>query len=344
MVQTVLVTGGGGYVGSHTCKLLAAAGYRPVVADNFRRGSREAVRWGPCETVELVDRARLGEIFAAYRPGAVLHFAAYAYVGESVAEPDLYYRHNVGGLLSLLDVMREHAALRIVFSSTCAVYGMPEVLPIPEGHAKAPITPYGFSKLACERILEDYGPAYGIRSVALRYFNAAGADPEGEIGEMHDPETHLVPLAVRAASDPDFELTVFGDDYPTEDGTCIRDYIHVSDLAEAHRLALCRLEQGHPGGAFNLGTGQGYSVRRIIDAVGEVVGRPVKYRTAPRRPGDPPALVADSRRARAVLGWQPRHSELAEIVATAARWHHRTAGRPGPMTDAPAARCSSKAS
>jgi len=342
MVETVVVTGGGGYVGSHTCKVLAAAGYRPVVADNFRRGNRRAVKWGPCETVELTDRDRLARVFAAYRPSAVLHFAAYAYVGESVTEPDLYYRHNVGGLLTLLDVMRVHAVEKIVFSSTCAVYGTPQTLPIPEDHAKAPINPYGFSKLACERILADYGSAYGLRAVALRYFNAAGADPEGEIGEMHDPETHLIPLALRAASDPGFELTVFGDDYPTDDGTCIRDYIHVSDLAEAHCLALGHLSEGRSGGAFNLGTGQGYSVRRVIDTVSEVVGRPVKYRIAPRRAGDPPALVADSRRAREMLGWQPQHSALPEIVATAARWHHQADPRPRSAPDETAAERSAR--
>ena len=337
MVETVLVTGGSGYVGSHTCKALAAAGYRPVVADNLRRGDRRAVKWGPCEEVELTDRDGLARVFATHRPSAVLHFAAYAYVGESVTEPDLYYRDNVGGLLSLLDVMRRHAVDRIVFSSTCAVYGTPQTLPIPEDHAKAPINPYGFSKLACERILEDYGSAYGLRAVALRYFNAAGADPDGEIGETHDPETHLIPLALCAASDPDFELTVFGDDYPTEDGTCIRDYIHVSDLAEAHCMALGHLEAGSPGGAFNLGTGQGHSVRQVVDTVSEVVGRPVKYRVAPRRPGDPAALVADSHRARQVLGWRPRHSALERIVTTAARWHRCADSRVAPQSSADSA-------
>jgi UDP-arabinose 4-epimerase len=324
MERTVLVTGGAGYVGSHTSKALARAGYRPIVLDNLSRGNRGAVRWGPLEEAELRDADALDWIFAAYRPAAVIHLAAFAYVGESVVKPEIYYSNNLVGMISLLEAMRRHGVGSIVFSSTCAVYGNPIRLPLTEDHPKAPVNPYGFSKLACERILADYDAAHGLRSVSLRYFNAAGADPEGEIGEAHEPETHLIPLALRAATDPDFTLSVFGTDYPTPDGTAIRDYVHVADLAQAHVLALRCLEAGGQSRALNLGTGQGFSVRQILDAVSRILRHPMKSRDAGHRAGDPPALVAESGAARNVLDWSPAHSELETIITTAAAWHQKT--------------------
>jgi len=328
MSQSILVTGGAGYVGSHACKALAAAGYLPVVYDNLSRGHREAVRWGPLVEGDLADSERLAAAFHTHRIDAVLHFAAFAYVGESVADPENYYRNNVGGTLSLLMAMREARVERIVFSSTCAVYGVPEALPIRETTAKAPLNPYGDTKLAIERALHWYAGAYGTRFVALRYFNAAGADPDGEIGEEHEPETHLIPLALRAALGSGDPLQIFGTDYPTPDGTAIRDYIHVSDLADAHVRALGHLAAGGDSAALNLGTGQGCSVREVIAAVARIAGRAVPRREVARRPGDPPELVADPALARFVLGWQPRRSDLDTIIATALAWERRS-GRAG---------------
>jgi UDP-arabinose 4-epimerase len=324
MRETVLVTGGAGYIGSHACKALARAGHRPVVYDNLSRGHRAAVRWGPLVEGELADRARLVAAMREHRAAAVMHFAAFAYVGESVADPALYYRNNLGGSLALLEAMREAGIGRIVFSSTCATYGIPGAMPIAETTPQLPVNPYGETKLAIERALHWYGAAYGLRSVALRYFNAAGADPEGEIGEAHDPETHLIPLVIEAALGRRPQVEVYGTDYPTADGTAIRDYIHVQDLAEAHVLALGHLAGGGASVALNLGTGQGHSVRAVIAAVEHAGNRPVPYRDAPRRAGDPPELVADPSRAQALLGWQPRLSDLDTIVATALAWHRRT--------------------
>lgn len=322
--KPVLVTGGAGYVGSHTCKALAQAGYCPVTLDNLSRGNRSAVRWGPFEEADLRDATAVARIFDAYRPSAVIHLAAFAYVGESVASPEIYYANNLFGIIYLVEAMHRNGVSRIVFSSTCAVYGNPSALPLTEDHPQAPVSPYGFSKLACERILADCGAAHGLTSVRLRYFNAGGADPDCEIGEVHEPETHLIPLALRAVTDPNFTLSIFGTDYATPDGTAVRDYVHVADLAAAHVLALRYLEAGGPTQALNLGTGRGVSVRQVVDAVSRILGRPAKVRDAEYRPGDPPALVADPRAARRILDWSPVHSDLDTIIATAAAWHRKT--------------------
>jgi UDP-arabinose 4-epimerase len=323
MSQSILVTGGAGYVGSHACKALAGAGYRPVVYDNLARGHREAVRWGPLVEGDLHDRARLAAALSAHQVTAVMHFAAFAYVGESVADPEIYYANNLGGTLALLGAMRETGVERIVFSSTCAIYGVPDQVPIRETCANAPLNPYGETKLAIERALHWYAAAYGMRYAALRYFNAAGADPAGETGEDHEPETHLIPLILRAAHGRGDPIQIYGTDYPTPDGTAIRDYIHVSDLAEAHLRALGHLAAGGDSVALNLGTGRGHSVREVIAAVERVGGRKVPQREAARRPGDPPELVADPALALSRLGWQPRHSDLDTIISTALAWETR---------------------
>jgi UDP-arabinose 4-epimerase len=317
----VIVTGGAGYIGSHTCKALAKAGFLPVTLDNMVYGHEWAVKWGPLVRADLADAAALDAMFARYRPLAVLHFAAFAYVGESVTAPEKYYRNNVGGSLNLLDAMLRHKCRNIVFSSTCATYGVPATIPISEDQEQRPINPYGASKLMVERILADYERAHGIRYCALRYFNAAGADPDAEIGEDHAPETHLIPLVIEAALGYRTHVEVFGTDYPTSDGTAIRDYIHVSDLADAHERALAYLLADRGSICVNVGTGRGHSVREVVDAVRKVTGKEVPVKNSPRRAGDPPSLVADPGRATAVLGWQPRIVELERIVATAARWH-----------------------
>jgi len=328
MSRPVLVTGGAGYIGSHTAKALAAAGYLPVTLDNLSRGFRDAVRWGPLEIGDVGDRGFLAAMFAKHRPSAVLHFAAFAYVGESVGEPGLYYRNNVGGSLALIEAAAAAGVSRFVFSSTCATYGMAERMPITEETPQHPANPYGASKLMVERILADFSTAHGLRSVSLRYFNAAGADPVGEIGENHDPETHLIPLAIYAALGLGPPLRIFGTDWPTPDGTCIRDYIHVSDLADAHVKALAYLEGGGETGAANLGTGTGFSVREIVAAVARAAGRPVPAEETGRRAGDVAALVADAGRAASLLGWQPRHSDLDSIVASAVAWARRRHNHP----------------
>ena len=322
MSQSVLVTGGAGYIGSHTCKVLARAGYQPVVFDNLSRGHREAVRWGPLIEGDLADRSRLVMALETHQVAAVVHFAAYAYVGESVADPAMYYRNNLGGSLSLIEAMHETGVDKIIFSSTCATYGVPAGGPIRESAPQLPVNPYGETKLAIERALHWYGEAYGLRSVSLRYFNAAGADREGEIGELHEPETHLIPLALAATQHDGKPLQVFGNDYPTVDGTCIRDYIHVNDLAEGHVSALTGLVEGKPSMAVNLGTGQGHSVLDILKAVEDVTGQTVQRSMGPRRPGDPPALVADPRRAQQALQWKASRS-LCDIVASAWNWMQR---------------------
>src|SRR5437870_3822882 len=327
MSQSILVTGGAGYVGSHACKALATAGFRPVVYDNLSRGHRAAVRWGPLVEGDLHDRARLVAAMREHRVTAVMHFAAFAYVGESVTDPELYYSNNLGGTLALLAAMREAEAATMVFSSTCAVYGIPERLPIRETTAKAPLNPYGDTKLAIERALAWYAAAYGMRYMALRYFNAAGADPDGEAGEDHEPETHLIPLVLRAALGRGNPVEMYGTDYPTRDGTAIRDYIHVSDLADAHLRALDHLAAGGDSTALNLGTGRGHSVREVIAAVERIGGRPVPQREVARRPGDPPELVADPALALSQLGWQPRHSDLDTIIASALAWETRASRR-----------------
>jgi UDP-glucose-4-epimerase GalE len=327
MSKSVLVAGGAGYIGSHACKALSRAGYRPVVFDNISRGHREAVRWGPLVEGDIADRSRLAAVLDEHQIFAVMHFAAYAYVGESVSDPAKYYRNNLGGTLSLLEAMREAAVDKFVFSSTCATYGTPDGIPIRETAPQLPVNPYGETKLAIERALHWYGRAYGLRSVSLRYFNAAGADPDGEIGELHAPETHLVPLVLQTALGERSHIEVYGTDYPTPDGTAIRDYIHVQDLAEAHLRALEYLLAGGETVAVNLGTGSGHSVREVVRVAEAVSGRRISCRDAPRRAGDPPVLVADPSRAAELLGWRAYVSDLETIVRTALEWHTRQASR-----------------
>jgi UDP-glucose-4-epimerase GalE len=323
MTKHVLVTGGAGYIGSHACKALAQAGYVPVTYDSLVYGHREAVRWGPFVEADLGDKTRLLETLRRYDVQAVMHFAAFAYVGESMTKPQIYFHNNVGNTLTLLDAMLEADVRRIVFSSTCATYGIPEKVPMDESTPQRPINPYGETKLMMERALFWYGQAYGINSVSLRYFNAAGADPDGETGEAHDPETHLIPLVLDAAIGRRPQVDVYGTDYPTRDGTAVRDYIHVTDLAEAHVKAIEYLEKGGATTAINLGTGDGHTVKEVIDAAEKVTGRKVPRREVDRRAGDPPALVADAKRANEVLGWRPRMSDLETIVGTAWKWHRQ---------------------
>ncbi len=321
---TILVTGGAGFVGSHTCKALARAGLRPVVYDDLSNGARGSVRWGPLEVGRLEDEARLAAAVARHRPAAVVHFAARIEAGESVRDPENFYRTNVCGTLALLRAMGAGGVDAVVFSSSAAVYGEPQAVPIPEDHPLRPVNPYGRSKLMVEQILADAAAAGGPRFVALRYFNAAGADPDGELGEDHDPETHLIPLALRAAFGLRPDIAVFGTDYDTPDGTCVRDYVHVSDLAAAHVLAVQRLLAGGTPLAANLGTGKGHSVREVVAAVAAVTGRPPPVREAGRRPGDPAVLVADPAFARRALGWRAARPGLQQQVADAARWLEAT--------------------
>jgi len=316
----VLVTGGAGYIGSHTCKALARAKHSPVVYDNLSCGHEWAVKWGAFEKADLADQKKLIEVIRRHRIEAVMHFAASCYVGESVTKPDLYYQNNVLGSLTLLNAMRETGVKRLVFSSTCATYGNPIRIPIDESHPQRPVNPYGNTKLMVEMMLHDFQLAYGIRSVSLRYFNATGADPEGEIGETHQPETHLIPLALEAALGKRDHLTIFGQDFDTKDGTCQRDYIHVSDLATAHVLALNALQNGSASSAYNLGSGNGFSVKEVISTVERVTGRKVPVELGARRPGDPPTLVAESSKIRRELAWKPEFESLETMVETAWRW------------------------
>ena len=322
----VLVTGGAGYIGSHASEALARAGYLPVAYDNLSRGFRRLVKFGPLEEGDIRDRARLVEVMTRLRPVAVMHFAALTYVGESVEDPALYYDNNVRGALTLLDAMRDSGVDRLVFSSTAAVYGLPEVQPITEEAVHAPINPYGRTKLMIEQALRDYSAAYGIRSASLRYFNACGAHPTADIGELHEPETHLIPRALMAVAGQIEALDVMGWDYPTSDGTAIRDYIHVCDLADAHVAAVKYLEAGGATASMNLGTGKGFSVKEIVDSVGRATGRPVPVRKAPRRAGDPPMLVADPGRARQALGFDPKWTDMDAIIATAWRFAQSQGG------------------
>jgi len=317
--MNILVTGGAGFIGSHTCKALAGRGHTPVAYDNLSRGHEWAVKWGPLERGDIADGARLREVLDRYRPAAVMHFAAFAYVGESVADPLLYYRNNVGGSQALLAAVLAYGGLPVVFSSTCATYGLPQRLPLSEDHPQAPINPYGFTKLTVERMLADLDAAAGLRSVALRYFNAAGADPDTEIGEAHAPETHLIPLVLAAARSGG-AVDVYGTDYDTPDGTCVRDYVHVADLADAHVRALDYLLAGGRSVALNLANARGHSVREVIAAAEAVTGRPVRTRVAGRRPGDPPVLIGDASRARELLGWSPARSDLRVQLTDAWRW------------------------
>jgi UDP-arabinose 4-epimerase len=317
----VLVTGGAGYIGSHTAKHLRRSGIDPIVFDNLSMGHRHAVRWGQLVEGDLADTELLTATLVEHKVDAVIHFAANAYVGESMQDPRKYFRNNVANTLSLLEAMLDAGVRRIVFSSTCATYGLAEALPIDERHPQRPMNPYGESKLFVERMLQWFGKAYGVQWVALRYFNAAGADPDGEIGEEHDPETHLIPLVIQAALGKRAHVEVYGTDYSTVDGTAVRDYIHVMDLARAHVLGLEHLFQGGENLALNLGTGEGHSVRDVIGAVERASETSIPVREVARRSGDPPMLVADAERAARVLNWQPRYSSLETMVGTAWRWH-----------------------
>jgi UDP-glucose-4-epimerase GalE len=319
--MNILVTGGAGYIGAHCCQELAARGYYPVVFDNLTTGHREHVRWGEFFEGDIADATRLDDVCARYPFAAVMHFAALIEVGESVADPLRYYGNNVAGSLQLIRAMQRHGIPCIVFSSSAAVYGTPRQVPIDEEHPTHPLSPYGWSKLMLETILADCERAYGLRWVALRYFNAAGADLGAQIGEWHDPESHLIPRVLDAARDGRRPVQVYGTDYPTPDGSCVRDYIHVTDLARAHVLALERLLAGNSGGTFNLGQGRGYSVMEVIRHAAQITGRSFPIQTGPRRPGDPPVLIASSRKAHDMLGWIPEQSSLENIIASAWKWH-----------------------
>jgi UDP-glucose 4-epimerase len=316
----ILIAGGAGYIGSHANKILNKRGFETVVYDNLSRGHREFVKWGHFVLGDVADKDQLRHCFKTYPIEAVMHYCAFCYVGESVDHPSEYYRNNVINTLNLLDVMVECGVKYFIFSSTCATYGNPLQIPMTEEHSQKPINPYGKSKLMVEQILKDYDAAYGIRHVCLRYFNAAGADPEGEIGEWHEPEPHLIPLALQVAAEQREHIQIYGTDYETPDGTCIRDYIHVNDLAAAHILALEYLQSGAPSDAFNLGNNNGFSVKEVIQSVGSVTGKTIKVVEAERRPGDPPILVGSAEKARQILGWQPQYTSLAEIIKTAWHW------------------------
>ncbi len=319
----VLVTGGAGYIGSHTCKMLARSGFQPLVLDDLRRGHRWAVQWGPLVQGDFGDPVVLAQVFGQYPVQAVIHFAAYAYVGESMQAPDMYFRNNVVSTLNLLDAMRTHGVRTIVFSSSCATYGIPHSVPIAEDHSQLPVNPYGESKLMVERLLQWYGHSFAMPWSALRYFNAGGADPDGELGEDHQPEPHLLPRVLAAAAGQLACADIYGTDYPTPDGTAIRDYIHVTDLASAHVLAMTHLLSGGASGAFNLGTGVGNSVREVISVAERITAKAIPVVERPRREGDPPRLVADASKAATVLQWRPQYSELSTILETAWRWHNR---------------------
>lgn len=325
-MQSVLVTGGAGYVGSHCCLALAEAGFWPVVFDDLSNGHREHVQWGPLEVGDIRDAARLDAVFAAYAPVAVLHFAARIEVGESVKDPGAFFDVNVGGAITLVEAARRAGVNVMVFSSTCATFGDPVRLPMDESHPQAPLNPYGRSKLMVEQALADYDRYVGFRSAVMRYFNAAGADPEGRIGEWHEPETHAIPLAIQVALGQRSHFTIFGDDYDTRDGTAVRDYVHVLDLADAHVAALKRLLVGGSSEAFNLGTGAGTTVRELVDGVGRAIGKPLPVQLAARRPGDAPLLVGDNAKAREVLSWAPSR-DLDAILTSAWRWHNGQAER-----------------
>lgn len=319
-LKTILVTGGAGFVGSHTCKALARAGFMPITLDNLERGHEWAVKWGPFERGDIRDEQTLHRVFETWRPEAVLHFAAYAYVGESHAEPLKYYATNVGGATNLLKACVLFGCKYVVFSSSCATYGTPARLPLSETDPQRPINPYGYTKLVVEQMLRDTESAHGIRHVALRYFNAAGADPEGELGESHQPETHLIPLVLFAAMKRQSSVNIFGNDYPTVDGTCVRDYVHVSDLADAHVAAVDWLAAGNISDAFNLGNGHGFSVAEIIKAAEMITGKEIATNICARRPGDPPILVSDSAKARRLLGWNPKFPKVDHQIAHAWSW------------------------
>ena len=319
--MNILVTGGAGYIGSHCCKALYQKGFHPITIDNLVYGHENFVRWGEFFQGDVGNPADLKKCFSRHKIDAVMHFAAYAYVGESVQDPLKYYENNLRNTVELLHAVVENDINHFVFSSTCATYGNPEETPIDERHPLNPINPYGRTKRMIEEILEDYGAAYGLNYTSLRYFNAAGADPDGEVGEDHNPETHLIPLVLDVATTKRKSIKVFGTDYPTPDGTCIRDYIHVTDLAEAHILALQRLTDGADSSVYNLGNGRGFSVLEVIERAREITARDIAAENTDRRPGDPPVLIASNEKAIAELGWKPQYADLDDIIGTAWRWH-----------------------
>lgn len=319
--MNVLVTGGAGYIGSHTCQALAEKGITPITVDNLSRGHKKFVQWGPFHQIDIRNTEKISELIKSEKIEDVFHFAAYAYVGESMLDPNIYYENNVLGSLSLLKAMKASEARRIIFSSTCATYGIPNKLPIDEADPQKPINPYGRTKLMVEQILKEFVTAHQFSVASLRYFNAAGADPKGFIGESHNPETHLIPLVLEAAHDSNKSISVFGTDYPTEDGTCIRDYIHVRDLADAHILAMEYLRKNSGFLEVNLGTGSGLSVRQIIDVTEKITRKKINIKLSPRREGDPAALIASGEKARKILGWDPSYSKIETIIETANKWY-----------------------
>jgi UDP-glucose 4-epimerase len=321
--MNILVTGGAGYIGSHCCKALAQKGFHPITFDSLVYGHRRFVKWGEFFKGDAGNPAHLKKCFRQHKIDAVMHFAAYAYVGESVENPLKYYENNVRSTIELLRIAMENGVKTVVFSSSCATYGNPEKTPIDENHPLNPINPYGRTKRMIEEILADFYAAYGLKYVSLRYFNAAGADPDAEVGEDHDPETHLIPLVLDAAAGKRPAISVFGTDYPTADGTCIRDYIHVTDLAQAHILALEQLVDGTGSAVYNLGNGQGFSVLEVIERAAKITGKEIGVENADRRPGDPPVLIASNQKAVKELGWKPQYADLDDIIATAWRWHQK---------------------
>lgn len=321
--KNILVVGGAGYIGSHMVKFLLRAGHDVVTLDNLSTGHRDAILGGTFVQADLANRTALDEVFENHAFDGVMHFASFIQVSESVIRPDLYYRNNFCNTLNLLDAMLTHGVKHIVFSSTAAVFGEPDYVPIDEAHPIRPINPYGISKWMVEQALESYDHAFGLKSISLRYFNAAGADPEGELGERHNPETHLIPLVLKTAAGCRPDIAVFGRDYDTLDGTCIRDYVHIMDLCQAHLLALEMLIAGCKSDAFNLGNGKGFSVQQVIDTARRITGKPITVRESPRRPGDPMRLVANSERARNILGWRPQYADLETIVEHAWAWERK---------------------
>ena len=320
-MKNILVVGGAGYIGSHMAKYLSKKGYMPIVLDNLVCGHRRAVKYGPFFEGSMNDPSLLEKIFSDYPISAVMHFAAFCYVNESIEQPAKYYQNNVANTLALLEVMVERNIDNFIFSSSCAIYGEPVETPMSEDHPQRPINPYGRTKLVVEQMLHDFRQAYGLESVCLRYFNAAGADHDGELGEDHDPETHLIPLVLKTALGQQPYINIFGDDYPTPDGTCIRDYIHIEDLAQAHLLALERLLTELPGGQYNLGNDTGYSVKQVIDIARSVTKEEIPAKVVERRPGDPAVLISSSEKAMKDLGWKPKFPDLETIMETAWAWH-----------------------
>jgi len=317
----ILIVGGAGYIGSHLNKEISKKGIKTVIFDNLSYGHKDFIKWGIFEQGDLSNIEDIRSVFRKYPIEAVMHFAAFTYVGESVEDPQKYYMNNVKNTLNLLQVMLEENVNYFVFSSTCATYGNPVEIPITESHPQNPINPYGKGKLMVETVLKDYSDAYGFKYASLRYFNAAGADPDGEIGELHDPETHLIPLILDVAAGKREDVKIFGTDYDTPDGTCIRDYIHVTDLAEAHILALEYLQKGGESNVFNLGNGNGFSVKEVIETAKEITGKDIKAVESNRRPGDPPILIGSSKKAMEILNWKPKYHDLSKIIETAWNWH-----------------------